>query len=233
MNPMRWKREILPILAASLFAIASAHAQTTILASGEVGPGYLGFRDPHLAIGATTETKIHRLFLWQQFLISPDVKQGRNRGHDIAYGVTADFNVWHHMGPLVGYSYSKYWSGRVEKNSDVVVDRYSKGGGHPVVGAAILDSWYGAPGRFVVEYHFPSGCVYATASDPCPITSPRTRALTFSQEFELWHKLRLGVLGGWLNYGDQVNPNAPNVPQSRHNTGYVTATVRYELWRQR
>lgn len=226
-------RKLLVVSTLTFVLQLSAGAQTKLLVSGQVGLGYLGNRHPHLALGLTAETTVRKALIYQQFLATPDVKIGSNQGHGFGYTASLSYPLYKDVGPLVGFSRSQYWSGLRLRNSDTVIRQYSKGGWHPYAGVYWRNSWYGSPGSMTVVYDFPTGCVYATVGNPCTITSARSYGITVKQEFELWPKLRIGLIGGWMNYGDQVNPNAPWVPQSRHNTRFATGTIRYELWSQR
>lgn len=228
------------LLLCSVFA-PSIKAQTHIYIDGQVGPGSLGFASPHLAIGASIEQKFHRFEIDGRFLVSPDVKTFATKGHSFNVFLSPDVWITNHLAVHGGVEYSLYYSeiptGRVPENS--IVDGYyvytyvpyKKGGFSPFVGVTIKDAWFGSPGRLDIDYLIPTGCVWATATNACPLTSPRELGIIAQQEFALWSRFHIGARGGWIQYGDQVNPSAPELGQPRHNIGFVDAIFRFELTR--
>lgn len=236
------------VLALALASTIPIHAQTTVLLDGEVGSGGgFGFKEPHLAGGISAELTRGRFEFDPAFSASPDVKTFAQAGHSIALSGRGAMRLARRVAVEGGISFSSYWSeqpaayscpvgwhGTNGPNGETcMVTKWTplhKSGWHPVAGVDIRDGWYGSPGRVRIEYHFPIGCVWATANNPCPLTSSRTQGVSVSQEFALWPKLRFGIRAGWWRYGDQVNPYARAVGQSRHNTGSVDATIRYVLF---
>ena len=202
----------------------------------------LGFKFPHMALGFTMERPIKRAELQTHFLVSPDVKSFARSGHDYQTGVTGLVWLTHRIAAQGGVSYSIYWSAIPNQSACIPDDLYPggcryeytyspyhKGGTTLFVGAVMRDSWFGSPGRFYIQYYVPTGCQWATPSNPCQIQSSRTQGIGFQQEFRLWEHWRVGLKGAWLRYADQSNPYAPELGRTWHNTGTMTAIIRFEM----
>lgn len=231
----------------AVFFALFCHAQNRVLVGGEVGSGGgFGFKEPHLAATVAGEFPWKRVELQPEFSISPDVKTFAQSGHSISVAGRGLVWITHRVAAEGGATWGEYWSEQPigstcpagwsapdGPDGQQCLTKFSplhKSTWAPVAGVVIRDGWFGARGRLRVEYQFPTGCVWATSSNPCPITSNRVRGVEVFQEFELWPRVRLGVKGGWFRYGDQVNPNAPAVGQVQHDTGEVSATLRYVLF---
>lgn len=230
--------KLLGMLLLLVLSCATVYGQTKVYVEGQFGPGSLGFKTPHLSVGVSVEQKLKRFEIDGKFLASPDVKTFAEHGHSFNAYVQPGIWLTKHLAIHSGLEYSLYYSEipiGMQNRNDVtdgftkpIYQSYKKGGFSPYVGVSIKDSWYGSPGRLDVDYLIPTGCVYATAGNSCPLTSPREHGIVAQQEFEMVNKFHFGVRGGWINYGDQINPFASD-PQPRHDTGFAEFVVRYEI----
>lgn len=249
-------RNFLAVALLALCSIVPAKAQTNVFIDGQLGGGSFGFRNPHMAIGLGVETGISRFRSDTRFLVSPDVKRFTNFGHSFGFNETVSLNI-SRVSLRVGTEYNIYWSGvpigstcpagNVGPNGPngeqcfTIYQHYHKGGWAPYVGVGIRDDIKSlGPGKLTVDYYIKTGylhlekiipteCVFASPGNACPITSPQETGVIAEQTFELWPRASFGLRGGWIQYGDQVNPFAPALGQTRHNTGFTEATFRYRL----
>lgn len=238
------------LLTALLFA-SPAFAQSSLTVTGEFGPGYLGFRSPHMRIGAEfSQTFLGRFTSTTEFSATPDQKTFAKSGHGFGLGQRITMHVTGRVSIRTGVGYSVYWSG-IPSGSNcppgnqgpngpdgqqclTTYAPYHKGGVNPYVGVEIRYALADLPNGVLTVDYLPKfgGCVWATADNPCPITSPRMEGIIAEQYFEMVPRFSFGVRGGWVRYGDQVNPYAPELWQKRHNAWFTTGVLRYELWRR-
>lgn len=212
-------RRALILVSILLAASLGARAQTlSLFATTAVGPAQLGFRS-HKSVGFAEELTRSRFYERGAFEVTPDVKTFASHGHSVGGYVSLGVRIAPRVSPLFEYSLSEYWS---------AVDRvpYTKTQRSPEVGVFIDDKI----GGLTVTYAIPTGCVYATKSNPCVLTSPRERGVVGSQYLSLLGgRLRSGFTLGWLNVGDQLNPQV-ETPQVRHNLVEGYATLEWRLW---
>ena len=85
------------------------------------------------------------------------------------------------------------------------------------------------PGRIYLTYVFPTGCVWATSTNPCAIQSNRLQGFRFYEEDRIWSRLRLGFGLSVLRFCDQGNPNAPQAGRSCHMAATASADFHFAL----
>ena len=223
---------------------SSSMSPNRLLLDSEFGSATgMGFKFPHMAFGFSVERPISHVELQSNFLVSPDVKSFAHSGHDYNFGGKALVWITRRVAVQVGMSYSIYWSAIPNYGPCILDDLYSggcryeetsstpyhKAGKTPFVGVVIRDSWFGSPGRLYLQYYFPTGCEWATASNPCDIQSSRIQGIGAEQEFRLFEHVRVGFKAKWIRYADQSNQYAPQLGRVWHNTSTMTATIRYEM----
>lgn len=241
-------------------ASTSAGYGARLLLDYEIGcDGGLGFKCPHIGVGASGEVPLlaDRLELLPAFTFSPDHKTFSDTGHSI--GATAAAAVWftHRAGAYGGVKWSAYWSTQphgqvctvevsdsfsipnsklqVASCSPVYTTPLYKSGVIPFVGAVIRDGWFASPGRLYVSYLFPTGCVWA-AQCTLPadgVQSNRIQGIRGDQEFRLYRLTEHSAMrfGIVAEWVNFCDQSNPQVITKRicHNTGAISMTVRLEL----
>lgn len=209
---------------------------TRLFITGIVGPGQLGFRGPRMSLGVEAQQDITKRFsLDVYFNANGDVKTFTNVGHGIHYGGKLNIWVTDKFALHGGMASSTYWSSidehipRVDGWYDIIHYPFKKGGNSPFVGFTVQTKILGGGGYFNADYFIPTGCVWATEKNACPITSAREHAIVVSQDVQIYKNFYFGARGGWINYGDQVNPLASHLMQPRHNTHFGEAIFKYQV----
>jgi hypothetical protein len=180
----------------------------------------LGYKLPSLRYGISLERPItSRIELQVSTTYSPDHKFITNDGNSFLASAQSLFWINHRVAAVGGMHFSRLWT-----------SQFNKSAFFPLVGIAIRDRWMGElPGRMYITYEFPTGCVWATAGNPCLLQSNRLQGVNFDQEFRVWPHLRVALLYGFYNFCDQGNPFAPNVPRSCHYTVTSALQFRFEF----
>lgn len=109
---------------------------------------------------------------------------------------------------------------------------YDKHAWAPTAGLAWRNGWTGKdgmPGRMYLNWIFPTGCQWATASNPCRIQSSRLTGMEVNQEFRIGHHIRLGLIFGILRGLEQGNPNQPSAGRISYPAVDYEGVVRYEF----
>jgi len=238
-----WKRKlylalvvfITVVIACWLFGCEVADAQTVVQAPGQVSPfagtrlltdvsigaglGYL----PQVDFGGTIEMPIGGHFELQSgTAFSPLTKQGFS-----GWTFTSDARVIGWLRPRVGIAGGFHYGVVKFGNTTKHVPAFT-------AGVAIRDSLGGAAGRLYINYYSEiGGCVWATASNPCPITASQLKGGEAYQEFRFSQQShwRLGLGGGVYRGGSQVNPFAPQAGQAHYVAGRIYGEIRHEWGR--
>jgi hypothetical protein len=199
--------------------IANPNPPPRIFIDSDIGVrAELGFIPPSRDFGASFEYP-----LWQRLEIqgagsfSPDHKQITHDGH--SFSLTGTAIVWPawRVGLLgeVGYG-------------ELYTSQFTEGGTNPKFGV-VIRTRYEFPGRLYFRYTIPTGCVWATASNPCTLQSKRLQGTTITQEFQVEPHIRWGVEAGIYHFCDQSNENAPSIPRTCHWAGTEMVFVRFQL----
>jgi hypothetical protein len=197
----------------------SAPPASRVLADAQIGGASgLGYHLPDLGFGATLEWPVVKRFEAQAaFSWSPDRKYITNDGNEVQTGGKALFWLNRWAGLTGEVRYNRLWTSQFDKQS------WSPSGGF-----VLRDNWFGLPGRFYADYVFPTGCQWATTTNPCTIQSNRLHGIEFFQEIRIYRHWRLGFKGAWASFANQGNPLQP-MPRVWNNTGTVDAVIRYEF----
>lgn len=125
-----------------------------------------------------------------------------------------------------GYQYASYWAeGVTLQNVGYTIRR---AGWVPNLGGVIRDTLLGRPGRVYASYIFPTGCQWATPSNPCVVQSPRTRGIEMMQEVRGSTYLRIGAELALVRYDDPSAPSVPAIPRIGHTAVYGTIHLKFE-----
>jgi hypothetical protein len=196
-----------------------AAAQTRIVADVEVGSqSGLGYKLPSTSFGVQIERPTgRRLELQAAATFSPDRKYITNDGDGVILGGAAIVWITPRVGALAHLRYSHLWTSEFDKTAWA-----------PGVGGVVRDSWSGLAGRLQAEYVLPTGCVWATASNPCMIQSSRLQGVDALQEFRIYRGVRFGIRGGAWHFCQQGNPQDPAAGRKCQSTGTVAVVLRFE-----
>jgi len=85
------------------------------------------------------------------------------------------------------------------------------------------------PGRIYLNYLIPTGCVWATSSNPCKIQSNRLQGFQFAKEGPLTPRFRWRLGFSVLRFCDQANPYQPQTGRTCHIALTENAGIRFEL----
>ena len=206
-------------------------SETRILFDSQIGDlADLGFDSPYVAAGLDAEIPLgpsardsavigggHRFEYQPSFSMSPTSKAFALSRHGLIIKNGGIAWIRHRFGVTGVEEYTAYWSGGVHKAA-----------WEPGAGAVIRDAWRARPGRLYVTYYFPTGCQWATPSNPCLIQSPRTRGVEAMQEFRVASFLRVGSEVAVVRYDDQSNENEPSIARTHHTVPYGVLHVDFE-----
>lgn len=233
MNPRsRWALIGFVILMFTLVGAAVCSAQavpaakapaTTIMIDATVGGGFGTI--PIAEVGAGIEKVVSkRMELQSAFEYTPPV--GNILG-PAKPGFVANGNglIW--VKPRLAFYGSLRFSAEY-------FDGISKHATYLQTGVVIRDRWNTEmPGRLYVSYEQElGGCVWATPSNPCPLTSSQLKGATLEQEFRMTNHLRFSAIMGVYIVGNQVNPNAPQAGQSHSLATEGLFRLRYVIGKQ-
>jgi hypothetical protein len=181
----------------------------------------LGYHLPDLSFGATVEKPVGTRWEAQgEVKYSPDRKYITNDGNEAQIGAMGLFWLNQTLALSFQARFSRLWTSQFKKT-----DFY------PSAGVVLRDRWFGLPGRAYFDYVFPTGCQWATASNPCVIQSNRTSGIEGFQEFRQYGHWRVGIRAAWVNFANQGNPNDRAAGRVWNNTATVDAEIRYEFSR--
>jgi hypothetical protein len=180
----------------------------------------LGFKLPFTMFGFTVEKPIgSRMEIQFYGDFSPTHKFLTNDGFSLIFGTQGIVWLDKKWGVVGGMRFSRLFT-----------SQFNKSGNFPLLGIALRDTWMKElPGRLFLTYEFPTGCVWATASNPCDIQSNRLQGVNFNQEFQMSRHLRFGLLMGFYRFCDQSNQHEPTIPRTCHFTGTSSVMLRFEF----
>ena len=165
----------------------------------------LGYVPPASDFGASFEYP-----LWRKFEIqgaasySADNKEVTKNGSTFTASGTGIFWLYSRWGVLAEADYSHLWT-----------SQFSEASTAPSIGV-VLRTRYEYPGRLYLRYLLPTGCVWATPSNPCRLQSKRLQGPSIRQEFQLVPHVRWGAETGLYHFCDQSNEDEPTIPRTCH-----------------
>ena len=183
----------------------------------------LGFLPPSTDFGVSFEVPLRsHIEIQGSASFSPDKKKITDDGHSISASGTGIFWIDSRIGALGEVEYDRLWT-----------SQFDEGGTAPAFGA-VIRTRYRYPGRLYISYLIPTGCVWATTSNPCRLQSKRTQGFTIRQEFQFRPYIRWGIEAGAYHFCNQSNPDDPAVPRSCLWAGTELLFVRFQFpgWRR-
>jgi len=224
MDLSRILRVVLLILSISLPSWAQEHDEPTNfttrwLLDFKFGvEGGLGYKFPSSSFGLSVERPLRKHFELQgSVAYSPDKKVMTNDGNSLLGSVSGIAWLTSHVGISGGIEGSRLWT-----------SQFDKGAWSPNLGAVIHVPIFD-PGRLTALYVFPTGCVWATPTNPCKIQSNRLQGIQLKQEFRTWSHLRVGLEFDIYHFCDQSNENEPSIPRTCHMAGTSLGFMRFEF----
>jgi len=178
----------------------------------------LGYKFPTTSLATGAEVPIGHRFELQAFsdysiarkVITGDGRSAHVGGSVIAW--TSD-----RIGLFGSAEHSWLWTSQFDKTSlfpsaGIVLRGYSLG-----------------PGRIYLSYLIPTGCVWATSSNPCKIQSNRLQGFQFVKEGRLKPRFRWRLGFSVLRFCDQANPYQPQTGRICHAAVIGSGGFRFEL----
>ena len=199
--------------------IANTNPPPRIFIDSDIGVrAQLGFIPPSRDFGASFEYPLwQRLEIQGAGLFSPDHKQITHDGH--SFSLTGTAIVWPSW--RVGVLGEVGW-GRL------YTSQFTEEGTAPTIGV-VIRTRYEYPGRLYFRYSFPTGCVWATPSNPCRLQSKRLQGPTIRQEFQVLPHVRWGAEAGIYHFCAQSNEDQPSIPRSCHWGATEMLFVRFQF----
>ncbi len=209
---MTLMRFVTAVVVTAIFCL-SARAQEAftdhrprLLLGGEFGnEDALGTEFPSTAVGPSIEIPIKNRFEFQSSVsYSPDRKAVTKDGQSLKFGGSAIGFATHRLGFIATIAQTSLWTSQFDKNSWL-----------PSAGVVLRTDYWGA-GRLYLTYLFPTGCVWATSSNPCTIQSSRLQGIQLRQDIRSGSHIRWGYGGAFYHLCDQANENAPQAGRNCH-----------------
>jgi hypothetical protein len=178
----------------------------------------LGYKFPSISLGPAFEIPVGNRFEMQTSgTYSPDRKAITNDGH-LAMGT----------GSVVAFANQRVgFVGSVER-SWLWTSEFGKSVWYPSAGIVLRNDYFGS-GRLYLSYVFPTGCVWATANNPCNIQSSRLQGMTVRQEARSGSHTRWGFESGFYHYCAQGNPDEPQAGRTCHWGATALVLLRFEF----
>ena len=219
-------RNILALAVLSVLSALPAKAQETfadtrprLILGAEAGSQTsLGYKLPSAGFGTTAEVPVSKRFEFQSTeTYSPDRKFITNDGQSLKFNGSAIGFINDRMGVSAGLEHNWLWTSQFNKRSWL-----------PSAGIVLRNDYFG-PGRLYVSYVFPTGCVWATPTNPCRIQSNRLQGIELRQEVRSGSRMRWGFKGGFYRFCDEGNPNDPQAGRNCHLALTALATLGFEF----
>ena len=175
-----------------------------LIFEGEFGSAAaLGYELPSTAFGPSIEVPLGNSWEIQTLaLYSPDRKAITHDGQSLKLEGLGIRFLNAKIGVVGGIERDWLWTSQFDKRSL-----------EPSAGIVLRNDSFG---RLYLTSLFPTGCVWATSSNPCTIQSNRLQGGEFRQEARLDSHFRLGFRGGVYRFCDQANPKEPQTGRNCH-----------------
>jgi hypothetical protein len=178
----------------------------------------LGFKFPSVSFGLSLELPFRRRFEFQTAtLYSPDRKFITNDGNGLKVSGSLIAFVTSRLGAIGTVERSALWTSQFAES------------GWPLSMGAVIRNDYLGQGRLYVSYVFPTGCVWATASNPCTLQSKRLQGVHVRQDVRNGSHQRWGFDFGIYHFCDQANQNEPQAGRHCHIGGTAMVTLSMEF----
>lgn len=179
--------------------VVSYASQTTVTLDAQVGGGSIGYNPEVNVGGSLTFPVTRRIEFYTQALYSPLTKTGYS-GHTLTGDARTIFWLDDKAAIFIGVRPSYVDFGGTQKHAF-----------NGLVGLVVRDHFSPTmPGRLVLAYEQEiGGCVWATSTNPCPITSAEFIGGRLEQDFRETSHFRVGLAAAVGRINQQINPNAP------------------------
>jgi hypothetical protein len=190
-----------------------------LLLDGEIGSeAQLGYKLPSIGVGPSIEIPLESHFEIQaSATYSPDRKAITDNGESLELGGSIIGFASERLGLIATLDHTALWTSEFDKKN-----------WFPSAGLVLRNDYFG-PGRLYVTYLIPTGCVWATAANPCPIQSNRLQGIQLHEDVRTWSHGRLGLESGIYHFCDEGNPNEPEAGRKCHVGATMLATFSFEL----
>jgi hypothetical protein len=176
----------------------------------------LGYKLPSTAFGPSLEIPVAKRMEFQVSSdYSPDRKAITNDGNSLKLSGSAIGFANHQIGFMATIERNWLWTSQFDKSAWL-----------PSAGVVIRSD---GAGRLYLTYVFPTGCVWATPSNPCKIQSNRLQGIELRQDVRSASHARWGFKIGFYRFCDQGNPNDPQAGRKCHFAETALATLRFEF----
>ena len=185
----------------------------------------LGFLPPSSDFGMSFELPVQfdkPIEIQGAASFSPDRKKITGDGHSITATAKAIYWINPRIGAFGEAGYGRLWT-----------SQFDEGGGVQPTFGGVIRTHYFYPGRLYISYSIPTGCVWATATNPCQLQSKRLQGFTFRQEFQFRPHIRWGIEAGAYHFCAQGNPEDPAAGRECLWAGTELLFVRFQLPGQR
>jgi hypothetical protein len=225
MTPIR-TAFVLTVLLAATLAVARADEnppdqRPRLLLDSEIGSAAsLGFHFPATSFGPAVEVPIKDRFEFQSTaLYSPDRKFITDNGNALDVSAVAIAFATSRVGIITKMEHASLWTSQFEENTWM-----------PSAGVVVRNDLFG-PGRLYVTYVLPTGCVWATTSNPCNIQSKRLQGVDIRQDARFGSHKRWGLDFGLYHFCDQSNQNDPAAGRRCHlgASAMITMSLEFHL----
>jgi hypothetical protein len=176
------------------------------LVNGQLGSQVmLGYDFPASAFGPSVEVPIESRFeVDAAGMYSPDHKPGTDDDKSLVLS-----------GSVLGYATERLGFTASLERSWLWTTQFNESAWGPSAGVVIKNDIFG-PGRLFLTYLIPTGCVWATPTNPCTLQSKRLQGGQFRQEIRAGRHARAGIEGGLYHFCDQANQNEPQTGRRCH-----------------
>jgi hypothetical protein len=198
---------------------AFADHRPRLLFDSEIGSQTsLGYKLPSTAFGPSLEIPVAKRMEFQVSSdYSPDRKAITNDGNSLKLSGSAISFANYRVGFIATIERNWLWTSQFDKSAWL-----------PSAGV-VFRSDYSGPGRLYLTYVLPTGCVWATAGNPCKIQSNRLQGIEVRQDIRSSSHTRWGFKAGFYRFCDQGNPNDPQAGRKWHFATTALATLRFEF----
>jgi len=211
---------------ASLFCCFTVRSQTPfsdhrvrLLLNSQFGSeSALGYKLPSFSVGPAFEIPVaNRFELQAGTFYSPDNKAVTNNGQLFSVSSSAIGFLNQRVGFIAGVERGWLWTSEFDKKALF-----------PSAGIVLRTDYFG-PGRFYLNYVFPTGSVSAAANNPSQIQPNRLQGVTLRQETRFRSGMRWGLESGLYRFCDQGNPNDPQISRNCRLGVTVLASIGFEF----
>jgi hypothetical protein len=176
----------------------------------------LGYKLPSTAFGPSLEIPVAKRMEFQaSSAYSPDRKAITNDGNSLKVSGSAIGFANRQMGFVATIERNWLWTSQFDKSAWL-----------PSAGVVIRND---GAGRSYLTYVLPTGCVWATPSNPCKIQSNRLQGIEIRQDIRSASHIRWGFKVGFYRFCDQGNPNDPPAGRKCHFAATTLVTLRFEF----